>query len=76
MPMEASDIAAMIHAAMPDAQITMNDLRGDGDHYHATIVSSAFAGLSRIQQHQLVYSSLKGKMGGDLHALSLTTKTP
>lgn len=76
MPMQASDIVAMIHDALPDAHVTMNDLRGDGDHYHATIVSDAFAGKTRIQQHQLVYAALKGKMGGELHALSLTTKLP
>ena len=74
MPMAAHDIAAMIQAALPDARITMNDLRGDGDHYHATIASNAFAGKTRIQQHQMVYAALKGKMGGELHALSLTTQ--
>lgn len=75
MPMHAEDIAAMIVAALPDAQVQMDDLRGDGDHYHATVISPAFAGKTRVQQHQMVYAALKGKMGGDLHALMLTTRT-
>lgn len=74
MPMNEADIARMIIAALPDAQVQMDDLRGDGDHYHATVTSAAFNGLSRIQQHQMVYAALQGKMGNELHALSLTTK--
>jgi stress-induced morphogen len=76
MAMEAAEIAAMIREALPDAQVTIEDLRGDGDHYAALVVSPAFRGKSRVQQHQIVYAALKGKMGGDLHALALTTATP
>ncbi|NBX73686.1 MAG: BolA family transcriptional regulator [Alphaproteobacteria bacterium] len=74
MPMPAADIEAMIKAALPDAEVTIDDLRGDGDHYAATVLSAAFAGKTRVQQHQMVYAALKGKMGGTLHALQLTTK--
>ena len=73
MAMQAAEIEAMIQEAFPDATIEIEDLRGDGDHYAATVVSAAFAGKSRVAQHQLVYKSLKGKMGGELHALALTT---
>ena len=73
MPMKAADIEAMIKASLPDATIEITDLAGDGDHYSATVASSAFAGKSKVQQHQLVYAALKGKMGGELHALALTT---
>lgn len=76
MPMAAADIEAMIREALPDARIEIKDLAGDGDHYAATIVSEAFRGKSRVQQHQLVYAALKGKMGGTLHALALTTSAP
>ncbi len=76
MPMKASDIEAMIKAGLPDAIVEIKDLAGDGDHYAATVVSSAFAGKSKVAQHQLVYATLKGKMGGELHALALTTSTP
>lgn len=76
MPMAAAEIEALIHAALPDAQIAISDLKGDGDHYAATVVSAAFAGLSRVRQHQLVYRALGGRMGGELHALQLTTATP
>ena len=76
MPMAADDIAAMIRAAIPDAEVEITDLAGDGDHYAATVTSSAFAGLPRVRQHQLVYSALKGKMGGELHALALETSAP
>jgi stress-induced morphogen len=76
MAMVAADIEAMIKDAFPDAKISIEDLAGDGDHYAATIVSSAFAGKSRVQQHQMVYAALKGKMGGELHALALTTSAP
>ena len=73
MAMNASEIEAMIKAALPDAKIEIKDLAGDGDHYAATVVSSAFAGKTRVQQHQMVYAALKGNMGGVLHALALTT---
>lgn len=76
MAMNASEIEAMIKAALPDAKIEIKDLAGDGDHYAATIVSSAFAGKTRVQQHQMVYAALKGNMGGVLHALALTTSAP
>lgn len=76
MAMAAEDIEKMIKAAFPDAQVTIQDLRGDGDHYAAHIVSSAFKGKSRVQQHQLVYKALKGNMGGVLHALALQTSAP
>ncbi len=76
MPMPAEDIVAYIKKAMPDAQITIKDLAGDGDHYSATVISSAFEGLSKVKQHQLVYASLQGHMGTTLHALALDTRTP
>ncbi len=76
MPMKAADIEKMIKAALPDADITITDLAGDGDHYAAHVVSSAFAGLPRVKQHQLVYEALGGRMGGELHALALTTALP
>ena len=76
MAMNASEIEAMIKAALPDAKIEIKDLAGDGDHYAATVVSSAFAGKTRVQQHQMVYAALKGNMGGVLHALALTTTAP
>jgi len=74
--MAADDIARLIKEALPDAEVTIDDLAGDGDHYAATVVSSAFAGLPRVRQHQLVYQALQGRMGGELHALALTTKAP
>jgi stress-induced morphogen len=73
MPMKAEDIINLIQDAMPDAHIELTDLRGDGDHYAAKIESAAFAGKTRIQQHQMVYDALEGRVGGVLHALSLTT---
>ena len=76
MAMNASEIEAMIKAALPDATIEIKDLAGDGDHYAATVVSSAFVGKTRVQQHQMVYAALKGNMGGVLHALALTTSAP
>ncbi|MBV9220926.1 MAG: BolA family transcriptional regulator, partial [Methylobacteriaceae bacterium] len=66
----------LIKAALPDARIDIRDLAGDGDHYAATVVSAAFKGKSRVQQHQLVYAALKGQMGGTLHALALQTQAP
>ncbi len=76
MAMTAVDIEAAIVAALPDAQVTITDLAGDGDHYSARVVSAAFAGLPRVRQHQLVYNALGGRMGGVLHALQLTTALP
>ncbi|MFL6737583.1 MAG: BolA family protein [Sphingomicrobium sp.] len=76
MPMAASDIEAMIRTALPDAQIEIRDLAGDGDHYAARVVSASFAGLNRVRQHQLVYKALGGRMGGELHALQLETAVP
>ncbi len=76
MPMAAAEIEAMICAALPDAAVVITDLAGDGDHYAAKVTSTAFAGLPRIKQHQLVYAALGGRMGGVLHALQLTTSVP
>lgn len=76
MAMVASDIEALIKQAMPDAVVTIEDLAGDGDHYAATVVSTAFKGRSRVQQHQMVYAALQGRMGGALHALALQTSVP
>jgi stress-induced morphogen len=76
MAMAAADIEAMILAALPGAEVTITDLRGDGDHYAAHVVSSAFAGKTRVAQHKLVYEALGGRMGGELHALQLTTAIP
>ncbi len=76
MAMDAAEIERLIKAEIEDAVITIEDLRGDGDHYAAMIVSKAFAGKSRIQQHQMVYRALRGKMGNELHALALQTGVP
>jgi stress-induced morphogen len=76
MAMLAADIEKLIKEALPDARVEIQDLAGDGDHYAATIISSAFQGKSRVQQHQMVYAALKGRMGGELHALALTTSAP
>jgi len=76
MPMTASDIEKMIRETLPDAVITIRDLAGDGDHFAAEIVSEAFRGKTRVQQHQMVYEALKGNMGGALHALALQTNAP
>ena len=76
MPMNVEEIETYIKEALPDAVIEIQDLAGDGDHYAATVTSSAFAGKSRVQQHQMVYAAFKGQMGNELHALALTTKTP
>ena len=73
MAMSSTQIEQMIREALPDAKVEIQDLAGDGDHYSATVVSSAFRGKSRVQQHQMVYDALKGRMGGELHALKLTT---
>ncbi len=74
--MQATEIEAFIKAAIPDADVTIKDLAGDGDHYAAHVVSEAFRGMPRVKQHQLVYASLQGRMGGVLHALALTTAVP
>jgi stress-induced morphogen len=76
MAMSASEIEALIKSALPDAVVTVEDLAGDGDHYAATVVSEQFRGRSRVQQHQLVYAALRGRMGGELHALALQTSAP
>ena len=76
MAMEASEIERMIVEALPDAKVVIEDLRGDGDHYSANVISEAFQGKSRVQQHQLVYAALQGRMGGELHALALQTSAP
>jgi stress-induced morphogen len=76
MAMSAGEIESLIKASLPDAEVTIEDLRGDGDHYAATVVSAAFKGKSRVQQHQMVYAALAGRMGGALHALALQTSPP
>lgn len=76
MAMPAAEIEALIQTALPDAQVTITDLAGDGDHYAAHVVSASFAGKSRVAQHKLVYEALGGRMGGVLHALQLTTGVP
>jgi len=76
MAMDAAEIERLIKDAFPDARVQIEDLRGDGDHYAAVVVSAAFEGKTRVQQHQMVYGALKGKMGGELHALALQTQAP
>jgi stress-induced morphogen len=76
MPMSAQDIERLIREKLPDAEVTIRDLAGDGDHYAAQIVSEAFRGKTRVQQHQMVYDALRGNMGGALHALALQTSAP
>ena len=76
MAMHADEIERLIKVALPDAQVTIRDLAGDGDHYAATVISSAFRGKSRVQQHKIVYDALQGRMGGVLHALALQTSAP
>jgi len=76
MPISASNLEAELRAAFPGAEIVIDDLAGDGDHYRAHITSPAFTGLTRVRQHQLVYAALKGKVGGEIHALALETKPP
>jgi stress-induced morphogen len=73
MAMAATEIEKLIHEAFPDADVTITDLAGDNDHYAAMVTSRAFKGKTRVQQHQMVYEALKGRMGGILHALSLQT---
>lgn len=76
MAMDAAEIELLIKEAFPDAKVSIEDLRGDGDHYAAVVISEAFKDKNRVQQHQMVYAALKGKMGGELHALALQTGTP
>jgi stress-induced morphogen len=76
MPMAAADIEKLIREALPDASVKIDDLRGDGDHYACHVVSSLFEGKTRVQQHQMVYAALKGRMGGELHAMALQTALP
>jgi stress-induced morphogen len=76
MAMDAREIERLIKASIPDAEVTIRDLAGDGDHYAATVIAASFRGKSRVQQHQLVYAALKGQMGGVLHALALQTGVP
>ncbi len=76
MAMEAKTVEALIRSGIPGAKVRIEDLRGDGDHYAAYVESASFIGKSRVQQHQMVYSALKGKMGGELHALALYTSIP
>ena len=76
MAMDAASIERLIRDALPDARISIEDLRGDGDHYAAHVVSAAFKGKSRVQQHQMVYKALQGRMGNELHALALQTSAP
>ena len=74
MPLEKKIIEELIKSSIPDAKVIIEDLRGDGDHYSATVISKTFDGKSKIEQHKMVYNSLKGKMGNELHALMLKTK--
>ena len=76
MPMAAREIEALICAAIPGAEVSIRDLKGDGDHYAARVASASFAGMSRVRQHQAVYAALGGRMGGELHALQLETVVP
>ncbi len=76
MPMDPGEIERLIRDSLPDAQVSIQDLAGDGDHYAAHVVSTAFKGKTRVQQHQMVYQALQGRMGGELHALALQTTTP
>ena len=76
MAMDAAEIERLIKESIPDARVNIEDLRGDGDHYAATVISAAFAGKTRVQQHQMVYQALRGRMGEQLHALALQTSAP
>ena len=76
MPMDPGEIERLIKDALPDAEVTIEDLAGDGDHYAAHVVSPAFTGKTRVAQHQMVYGALEGRMGGELHALALRTSAP
>jgi len=74
--MQADEIAALIREGIPDAEVEITDLAGDGDHYAAKVTAASFAGMARVKQHQAVYAALGGRMGGVLHALQLTTGVP
>jgi stress-induced morphogen len=76
MAMDAATIERLIKESLPDARVSIEDLRGDGDHYAAHVVSNAFRGKNRVQQHQMVYQALRGRMGNELHALALYTSAP
>lgn len=76
MAMDAAEIEALIRDAFPNAQIQIEDLRGDGDHYGAMVTDESFRGISKVKQHQMVYAALKGRMGNELHALALHTMAP
>ena len=76
MPMDPGTIESLIKETLPDAEVRIEDLAGDGDHYAAHVVSGAFEGKTRVQQHQMVYQALQGRMGGELHALALQTSAP
>lgn len=76
LPIDAGTIEQLIKEGLPDAKVTIEDLRGDGDHYAAHVVSAAFKGKTRVQQHQMVYQALRGRMGNELHALALQTSLP
>jgi stress-induced morphogen len=76
MAMTVGELETLIREAFPDARVAVEDLAGDGDHYAATVVTEAFRGKSRVQQHQMVYAALRGRMGGELHALALQTSAP
>jgi len=76
MAIDAGEIEKLIRTGLPDAQVRIDDLRGDGDHYAAYVISAAFKGKSRVQQHQMVYQALRGRMGNELHALALQTAAP
>ncbi|MCB9982453.1 MAG: BolA family transcriptional regulator [Rhodospirillales bacterium] len=76
MAMDAGTIKAMIEDSIPDCEVRIEDLRGDGDHYAAYITAPCFAGKNRVQQHQMVYAALGGKMGNELHALAIKTAAP
>lgn len=76
MPLPAADIERMIRAAFPDAEVTLEDLAGDNDHYRLTVIAEAFRGKPRVAQHRMVFDALEGKMGAELHALALSTAAP
>ena len=76
MPMNPGEIEDLIKQALPDAEVTLEDLVGDGDHWSATVISPSFKGKSRVQQHQMIYQALGDRMGGELHALALQTSAP
>ena len=76
MPMHAAEIERLIREAIPDAKVAIEDLRGDGDHYAAHVISASFKGKTRVQQHQMVYQALRGRMGNELHAMALQTSVP